>query len=122
MKTHNFEINENGVCMNPKLVYHYQVPNALAWEYMQLEIAQFPSKRWGYGIRFAGGGGIPCSDLGADYSGNSQEGAIQAGIKRIHIFFENGCAGMVHEKRFEQYRKHFNEWVLKQKTPQLELF
>jgi len=55
----DFEFNDCDVCVNPEIIFSFMNKGALAWDYIELRVAE-RNGTWDYGYS-SSGGGRPCS-------------------------------------------------------------
>lgn len=102
VKLNGFVLNDCGVCLNPERVYYFMPKGALAWAYIEINIAR-------KGLKYASGyssigGSSPCSIFNFD----SKEEAIRNAIERIDSGLKN--SGLLSQEQIKVYRDAFNKW------------
>ena len=98
-----FTFNEFGVCTNPEIVWYFMPKGALAWAYLQIEVA-YKDGLWCEGYASIAGGS-PCSLPRF----KSKEEAIEQAIKGIKVSL-NSDSGLLSKDKRKQYLDAFNKW------------
>lgn len=75
-----FLFNKCGVCVNPEIIYHFILPNDLAWRYLQISICNY-GETWSFGISGLG------TSFAATKNGKfkSRAEAVEKGIAQMKI-------------------------------------
>ena len=109
----NYLFNENGICENPKVVYHFMPNGAYAWAYSEIEVCE-NNGAWDFGCKTIG----YCSACTNRGTYSTEEEAISAAVERMKNALSQ--TNMLPSKDIELHNTNLKNWLLSRR--QLSLF
>jgi hypothetical protein len=108
-----FIFNDYGVCVNPDIVYHFQINGDLTWRYIEISICEDEKGKWDYGYNSLASSSPACLNGLFD----TRVEAIEHAISEVKKHFTNRSEFFGNHAKHE---RHFCDWLSSRR--QLSMF